>query len=298
MPRLVLLLLALATIAPRARADDDCPVVHVVQPGDTLASIARAYYDAPRRAPQYVSVLRSANGLPERAQLVPGLQLLVPRVRRHRVIAGDRWEALAARYYGDPARAAALRQANDAAADAPLVPGALVRVPYPLRHLVEADESLGALALRYYGDRHKAELIRAFNGGDRLARGELVLVPLLDLVLSPEGERRAAHDASPRADEDALAIAVQRVSAYVRSGRFVEAVALGSQLLERPVTAAQEVSLQRELATSYVALGRSDLATLAFARALVHEPGLALDPDRTSPRVRSALEAARQQHPH
>ena len=285
-------LLVLA-VAAGARADD-CAVVHVVQHGETLASIAAAYYDAPR-----AEVLRSENGLPRRAPLRPGVQLVIPRLRQHRVVAGDSWAALAERYYGDPARAPALIAANDAAADAPLVPGALLRVPYPLRHLVERDETLGGLAMRYYGDRRMAALLRAFNGDlDRLERGRLLLVPLLAPTLSAAGERRAAHDTSPPVEDDALAIALQRVSAHVRAGRFVEAVALGGQLAERPLTAAQEVRLQRELATSYVALGRSDLATAAFARALVQEPELALDPEHTSPRVRSAFDNARQQHPH
>lgn len=285
----------IALLLPCARAvADDCAVVHVVHEGETLASIARAYYDEPR-----TEVLRSVNGLPERATLVPGLQLVIPRVRSHRVVGGETWAALADRYYGDPARAPALLAANDASVEAPLVPGAVLRVPYPLRHLVEADESLGALAARYYGDRRKAALIRAFNGGiARPERGQLVLVPLFDLTLSPAGERRASHDAAPRVEDDALAISLQRVAAYVRSGRFVEAVALGNQLQERALTAAQEVSLQRDLATSYVALGRSDLATAAFARALVQAPQLSLDPEHTSPRVRSAFDAARQQHPH
>ena len=267
-------------------------IVHVVRAGDTLTSIARDYYGEARRA----AVLRDENGLGDDARMVPGMRLGIPYVQQHRVAAGDTWQRIAERYYGSAERAFVLMQANDAPADAPLVQGALVRLPYPLRHVVHSDESLASLAGRYYGDRRKASLIRAFNGGHAmLERGQLLLIPLLDLTLSPTRAQRLASAGASGPPGDELALALSRLGSYVQTGRFVEAVALGNQLLEQPLAADQQVTVQRELATSYVALGRVDLATAAFSQALAQQPELGLDPVRTSPRVLAAFEAAKHQ---
>ena len=281
-------LVALTLPCP-ARAEPRA-LVHVVRAGDTLASIARDYYGEPRRA----LVLRTENGLPDDVRMVPGMRLAVPYVQPHRVAQGETWQRIAEQYYGDAARASVLMHANDAVPADPLVEGAQVRVPYPLRHVVHADETLASLASRFYGDRRRATLIRDFNGGHaKLERGQLLLIPLVDLTLSPAGAQRIARDGTPGTSGDELALS--RLASYVQTGRFVEAVALGNQLLEQPLPDAQQVAVQRELATSYVALGRTELATAAFSRALAQQPEIALDPVRTSPRVLSAFEAAKQQ---
>ena len=146
--------------------------------------------------------------------------------------------------------------------------------------------------------------MRAFNGGRaKVARGQTLLVPLFDLTLSPAARERleqTAAGASSAGDAQRVQAEVARdlpkLRDHVLSGRFVEATALGNQLLARgPLTGNQEISVQRELATAYVALGREDLAISAFARALEKQPDLELDSVRTSPRVLSALEAARKQ---
>ena len=288
----VALLGVLALALPCSGLAEARALVHVVRPGDTLTTIAREYYGEARRA----AVLREENGLADDARVVPGMRVVVPYVQQHRVGPGDTWQRIVEQYYGTADGAHVLMQANDATADAPLVEGTLLRLPYPVRHVVRADESLAALASRYYGDRRRAALIRAFNGTQaKLERGQLLLIPLFDLTLSPTGAQRLARGGAPDTLTDEVAIGLSRVGSYVQTGRFVEAVALGNQLLQQPLAAEQQVTLQRELATSYVALGRSDLATSAFARALAQQPELTLDPVRTSPRVLAAFDLAKQQ---
>jgi hypothetical protein len=63
-----------------------------------------------------------------------------------------------------------------------------------MRHTVTANDDLGLLALRYYGDPGKWPVILAFNGlnpGDAIANGDVLLIPqpLESPILIPE-ERR------------------------------------------------------------------------------------------------------------
>lgn len=289
--------LALSALCAPASAQEQA-YVHIVRAGESLASIAQSYYGNPRRD----AVLIAENGLPEPSELTEGMRLVIPTVRYHRVAQGESWRAIAERYYGDPNRALALLKANNARANAPPEEGAQLLIPYPLRHVVRANESFASLAASYYRGRDELRLLRAFNGGRaKVARGQLVLVPLFDLTLSPAARERVEQTAGPSSGD------LQRVQAevtrdipklrdHVLSGRFVEATALGNQLLGRgQLTGNQEISIERELATAYVALGREDLAISAFARALEKQPDLELDSVRTSPRVLSALESAKKQ---
>src|SRR5688500_6260615 len=101
---------ALAAPGVEERAAADAGFVHVVRPGETLASIAQTYYGDPRRE----SVLVAENGLTAQggAAIVVGLRLVVPWVEYHRVVEGETWIQLAQRFYGDGRRAFILIEAN------------------------------------------------------------------------------------------------------------------------------------------------------------------------------------------
>jgi hypothetical protein len=171
--------------------------------------------------------------------------------------------------------------------------------------VVRQGESLVSISEFYYADRAEIRLIRGFNGvKGRLTRGQILLIPLFDLVLSPEGRARLETSTGQpyelggtRAVQGHIDGQIPSLREHVRQGRYAEAVAVGNQLIGTgQLTGNQELSIQRELAAAYVALNREDLARAAFERALARQPDLELDSVRTSPRVLSALAAARLAH--
>ena len=274
---------------------------HVVRAGETLASIAQKYYGDPRRE----SVIVAENGLSGSASvpIVVGLRLSIPSVSYHRVAPGESWPMIAERYYGDPTRAFVITDSNRNSREQP-AEGAELLVPYPLRHVASQSDTLARIAETYYRDGDEgARLLRRFNGlsSPRLARDQVILVPLPDLVLSEEGRAAvtATHGERPsggnvRTMQDNIDELLPLLATHNRRGRFVEAVTLGSRLLAYgELTGNQIVSIERELATAYVALGRTDLAVRAFRAALERQPDMQLDSARTSPTVMQAFDTAR-----
>ncbi len=274
--------------------------MHVVRPGETLASIAQRYYGDPRRE----SVLVAENGLTTQggAAIVVGLRLAIPRVSYHRVQEGESWAQIATQHYGDPRRVSALIEANpDAGGNTPNV-GAELLIPYPLRHVARQGDTMRRVAQLYYDDQGEASRLMRFNSmrRQRLARGQIVLVPLADLLLSDEGraliERTTGDDVEVGATRDMqheIDEQLPQLREHVRRGRYAEAVALGNRLLGvGELTDIQIVRIFSELAVGYVALDRGDLATDAFARVLERQPDFRPDQRDTSPTVLAAYERA------
>lgn len=274
------------------------PRVHVVREGETLASIAERYYGSARREKVLVmdNGLHFEGGIP----IVPGMRLHIPSVTYHRVAQGETWNVLALRYFGDARRAAELIAVNRAPSRAP-DPGAVIVIPYPLRHIVTQPEDLEDIARLYYDDAEKVAALRRFNGlrgGVRLERGQVVLVPLATLTLRAEERAEgAAATESPRQvrdEQERIASELPTLREHLRRGRYLEAVALGQRWLGGGVvTQNLRVDILRELATAYVALDRADLAAQLFGEILAIDADFSLDARRTSPRVLEALDAAR-----
>lgn len=298
-----LVLAAALTFAVSGVARADFPAfVHVVREHETLASIAQRYYGDPRRE----SVLVAENGLEAEggAAIVVGMRLVIPHVAYHRVEAGETWAQIAEEYYGLGTRAFAIQDANAAVEGATPPEGAELLIPYPLRHVAGQRDTLNHVAQTYYGDIAAARSLRRFNGlrATRLSRGQVILVPIDDLLLSEEGLRivaeatgvETATSGDVRTLQERIAAELPTLQTAVMEGRYTEAVALGNRLLgSGELTGNQIVTIQRVLAVAYVALGRADLAVEAFTEALARQPDLELDTRRTSPTVLAAFDEAR-----
>ncbi|HJL17803.1 MAG TPA: LysM domain-containing protein [Sandaracinaceae bacterium LLY-WYZ-13_1] len=300
--RVAILAAVLPWLAASSARADGSAYVHVVRPGETLASIAQRYYGDPRRE----SVLVAENGLTTQggAAIVVGLRLVIPWVSYHRVTAGETWAQIATQHYGDPRRVSALIDANPQVSSAQPDEGAEILVPYPLRHVARQNDTMQRVAQLYYDDSGEAQRLMRFNSmrRRRLARGRIVLVPLADLVLSEEG-RQVIEEATGEDVEGGELRALQTqineelpsLRDHVRRGRYTEAVSLGNRLLGAgELTGNQIVTIQRELAVAYIALERSDLAVQAFTEALRRQPDLEMDSRDTSPIVLRALEQAQE----
>jgi hypothetical protein len=108
---------------------------------------------------------------------------------------GDTWRDIAKRYYGDESRAGhpALRAKRCEArqlARTRGAPAAHSRTPFGTS--CGRASPIVNIAELYYGSRDevRARCAPSTNAKGRLTRGHMLLVPLFDLVLSPEGRRR------------------------------------------------------------------------------------------------------------
>lgn len=282
---------ALLLMPVAAQAD----VVHQVRHGETLASIAGRYYgDVAREA-----TLVAANVLESQANIsiLPGMRIVIPAVSYYRVEANDTWVRVAQRELGSPSRAGYLARVNNAEFTVSPSPGSVLRIPYLLRYVVLNDEPLFEIARRFYGDRTQVQFILEFNhlSSGRLQRGQVLLIPLADLVLRDEP---VCESAAPLAEANAMQRRVDReipaLTSFITHGQYIEAIALGSRLLgAESLSAAQRVVIDRALAEALCATGRVDLAAESIRDALVADPSMTVDARTTSPKVLEAFAIAR-----
>jgi len=284
---------------------DASAFTHVVSQGETLAQMAIKFYGTPR----FETALVGANALDAHggSAIVPGQPLEIPAPSHHRVLENESWFELARVYLGDAKRAETLARANGGVSWVPPVSGQEIEVPAVVAHIAAEGETTPQLAQRYLGDMNKAWELDAYNGRkgeQKLLRGDIVLVPLLDLSLTEEGKRAArlaadrirtegggrSYEAQRRAEAD-----IPPLLADVRAGRYVDAVAKGNRLLgSGDLTKIQLATIHRALVDAYVALEAPGLAAGACAswRSNLPSPAAAvLDPKMVSPKVRSACGA-------
>jgi len=294
------LFIAIALAALRVNAEDG--ILHIVRPGESLVGIAELYYGDGRRD----GVLATENGLDGHVTLAPGMRLTIPAVRYHRVEDGDTWASLSERYYGDVRRAFLLAESNGGAASKQPAFGSLLLVPYPLRYTSNAHDPVRQAARDFLDLSAKTlAMLRRFNGlaskSSRLGRGDVVLVPMSNLLLSEQGRKLAqaqghelAQAAAAREKQIAAHDELPALRKHVQQGRYVEAVALAHQLLGAgQLTGNQLVTIQRELGTALIALDREDLALEAFKALLMQQPDVELGLGDTSPRVLAVLDRAK-----
>ncbi len=293
---LALAALALAGVV----AADASAFTHVVQKGDTLASIAERYYGRI----QHEKILVAANALDAHGgvPIVPGMLLEVPAVAHRRIKKGDTWPALATELLGAPHRADVLSIANGTSPWLPPAEGVEIVVPYNLPVITGGADTIITIAFKFMGDKNKAWVLDHYNGfkGRQLRRGDLVLVPLTDLPLTDAG-RKAAQLAAAALHSQAAgeARAAQRrvqaelpaLIADVKHGRYVDAVTRGTRFLSSGALAKPQLAtVNRQLLEAYAALDAPGLATQACSQWRANDPKARLDPVTMSPKLIAACE--------
>ena len=295
--RFAAILIVCASVTSPTRAGAD--IVHTVRQNETIASLSQRYYgDAAR---ELIVVAANALNVQASAGILPGTRVVIPSVSYYRVRERDTWERIAFREFGSAARAPFLAEANRADVRVDPSPGAVVRIPYLLRYVVPEDaEPLFEIAQRFYGDRAQTRFITEFNRlpSMRLQRGQVLLLPMSDLVLREEpvceGGPSLAQTARVQRELETRSIALRSM---IDHGQYVEALALGSRLLGGPeVSDTQRGRVQRMLAEAYCALDRVDLAAEALRDAIRTQPDLRFDEGQMPPRMMDALAIARGQY--
>lgn len=292
---ITLAFLALATSIITCHSQRAEAFPHIVRKGETLARIAERVYGRVEAE----QILVAANGLDNGRgiAIAPGMRLEIPAVGHHRVMAGESWPQLADQLLGAADRSDVLAFANKAKAWIPPTEGQEIIVPYNLRYVAGGADTILTVAYRFLGDRDKAWMLDRYNhlGTQPIRRGELVLVPLVDLELTTEGKQEAsvagalvraegagvARDAQRRTDAE-----LPQLAADVHNGRYVDAVAranrlLGSGALSRP----QLALIHQKLVEAYVALDAQGLAETSCRLWREADPAAVLDPVELSPKI-------------
>lgn len=280
---------------------------HVARRGDTLAHIAERIYGRV----EMERLLVAANGLDTGAgiPIVPGMRLEVPAVGHHRASASDTWAGLALELLGDERRSDVLAVANKSMPWLAPSDGQEIIVPYNLRVIVGAGDSLLTIAYKYLGKRDQAWTLDRYNHlkGQAVRRGDVVLVPLTDLALSPEGQAEAAlagalvrSEGAGRAGEAQrrAEVEVPQLFAEVRSGRWVDAIARGNRVLgSGDLTRPEIAAVQRSLTEAYAAMDATGLAETACAAWRGADETVDMDPVELSPKILRACMTAASAHP-
>ncbi len=274
--------------------------VHIVRRGETLASIAQRVYG--RADMEHVLVGANALQTQGGSTIATGMRLDLPALAHVRTTSADSWGSLAERYLGDERFSSVLAEANGTKPWLQVEAGASIVVPYVLRHYAAADETIFDLAQRYLGDKMLAWQLVTFNDlkGNDIRRGDVILVPLKDLSLTPEGEAEAAAAGSidlgnagvggiaARRRQQAIEAALPDLLADVQSGRWLEAIALGNRLLGvGDATRSQLARIGKWLATAYVAVDATGAAFDACQLYLDNANVVHLEPATTSPKLRA-----------
>lgn len=275
---------------------------HVVRAGETLAQIAERVYGRV----QMEQVLVAANGLDAGSgvPIVPGMRLEIPAAGHRRVRAGETWAGLAEELLGSADRSDVLALSNDSMPWLEPADGQEILVPYNLRYVAGAADSLPSIAYRFLGERDRAWMLDKYNHLKQkpLRRGQVILVPITDLPLTPEGRAEAASaGALVRAEGAGQAREAQRrvdaelpqLAADVRTGRYIDAIARGSRLLGSGELATPQIAaIQRQLTEAYVALDATGLAETACGAWRRADPAAVLDPVELSPKILKVCTAA------
>jgi LysM repeat protein len=295
--------LALAVVAAALSIGDRAQAFpYVVKKGETLADIAARFYGRV----ELERVIVPANGLDGQSgnAVVAGMRIEVPAVSYRTIVHGDSWEGIAEQYLGSRKRAEALAVANGTWPWLPPELGREVLIPFNLRYVVKRGDSTPSIAYRFLEKRDDAFVLDRYNelGGEPVEPGDVILVPIGDLILSDEGKRAAKEglaytaaegEGDDRDAQDAAAVGMPLLQKDVDEGRYVEAIKRGSELVGAGALTDPEIArIERELVEAFVAVGADDLAEEACRAWRKADPEASLDPVELSPKILKACTSA------
>lgn len=275
---------------------------HIVKPGETLAQIAERVYGRVEMEKLLVAAnaLDTGTGIP----IVPGMRLEIPALSHHRIAQGESWPILAERLLGDPERSDVLAISNGTMPWLPPQDGLEIIVPYHLRYVAEPGDTTLTVAYRFLGERDKAWMLDRYNRlkGKALRRGTVLLIPLTELPLTPEGKLEAenagvlvrsegqgkAREAQRKAD-----VELPLLAAELRNGRYVDVIARANRVLGLgELSSPQKAAIHKSLTEAYVALDANVLAESSCAAWRQADPNAVLDPVELSPKIMRVCTAA------
>lgn len=265
---------------------------HMAREGETLTQLAIRYYGRATLS----MVIRAANGFvhPDDGSLVEGEQVEIPEVTYYRIRNGDTWDSLADKFLASSKRGRFLAKMNGYDEEKMPSKETLIKVPYHLRHIFAPDETLKSVSRLYFGKKGSTQWLKQYNltKKTRFKRGDVVIVPLVDLDFTKEERERVDSEraglfsgADANRQEQAMRGIAEIKETYER-GRYIEVVAIGQRLLgQGGLSLPQKIGVYNYLGFAYVALDRKSLARESFTEALKLQPGMELSPITTSPKI-------------
>jgi LysM repeat protein len=284
---------------------------HVVRKGESLASISQKIYGDP----SYEKILVGANALDSQggSAIAAGMRLEIPVLFEHRTALGDTWGALADRFLGDESFSTVLAEANQTHAWYLPDPGSEIVIPYILRHLVRSNETIFDIADRYLGDKMLAWQLVVLNDikNNEVRTGDVVLVPLLRLPLTKDGEAELAADRARNGIEsvksattlhrrqEAIDSAIGDIAHACDDGKWIDAIAVGNRIIGAgDATRSQLARTGKLLAYAYAAVDSQGAAIEACRLYLQNAGVVHLEPAFTSPKVVAVCQAAKSTLPN
>jgi hypothetical protein len=284
----------------RARPAQPAPeqrpqVKHTARPSDTLELLAATYY----ADPQYAVFIMAANGITHPRALKAGETINIPTVWTYRCQEGDTLAGLARRYLDDERRARFLADFNRVPTEAALAPGQELIIPFHATHVAAGAESIKEIALAYYGDGARADLLREYNfrGGKPLKKNERIIVPITDVRIReeklPAPDPALAERESKRREMMAL-VSEQRPKAELawKEGRYhaVRDALIGVEVDYLDSDTAAAVAYL--LGSAYAALGEEAPAVVQFKKVRERRPEFTVTADQTAPHIWRLLQLA------
>jgi LysM repeat protein len=145
---------------------------------ETLSHVALIHYGDPKK---YIYLV-AANRIADPDRYPKGKTLWVPTVWKYRLKKGDNLSKVATKYLKDKKRAEFLAWLNRISKPKDIKAGALLTIPFLLKHRVQQGQSMVDVSRRYYFRTKPTSLLRKFNDKrtNALKPGEIILVPIFD----------------------------------------------------------------------------------------------------------------------